>query len=168
MPKQLPHPEPEIPPARPVMADAAPLFLKLEREVELDYRPLMLAALQSKVDAVAAAESHKVPTCQRCGQPMKRHDARSAWWQARFGCLRVSVPRYRCRSCSTECKPLLELLGVDRPHLRLAGAFAGAAGHGYSLYSDGTFGLGAVGCHRESHEHLAGSAAVGPGSGAIL
>lgn len=117
MPKQLPHPEPEIPPARPVMADEAPLFLRMEREVELDYRPLMLAALQSKVDAVAAAESHTAPTCQRCGQPMKRHDARSAWWQARFGRLRVSVPRYRCRSCSTERKPLLELLGVESGHI---------------------------------------------------
>jgi hypothetical protein len=36
------------------LADDPPRFLLLEREVEIAYRPQMLAALQSKVDACAA------------------------------------------------------------------------------------------------------------------
>ena len=50
----LVRPEPTIPPTRPVLADDPPRFLLLEREVEIAYRPQMLAALQSKVDACAA------------------------------------------------------------------------------------------------------------------
>ena len=77
MPTQrLPRPEPETPPTRPVLADDPPRFLLLEREVEIEYRPLMLAALQSKVDAVAAAARATAPGCPHCGQPMRRQDTR--------------------------------------------------------------------------------------------
>src|ERR1700721_3804924 len=47
-------PEPPAPPARPSLADQPSRFMQLEREVELEYRPQMLAALKRKVDAVAA------------------------------------------------------------------------------------------------------------------
>jgi len=51
--------ESEIPPARPVLADDPPRFLLLQREVEIEYRPQMLAALQCKVDAVVEAKVFK-------------------------------------------------------------------------------------------------------------
>ena len=45
--------EPPAAPARPGLAAEPSRFMQLEREVEQEYRPLMLAALQRKVDAVA-------------------------------------------------------------------------------------------------------------------
>jgi hypothetical protein len=123
MPTQrLPRPEPETPPTRPVLADDPPRFLSLEREVELEYRPLMLAALQSKVDAVAAAGRGTAPACPRCGRPMRCQDTREISWLARCGRLHASVSRYRCPPCRHESRPLLDLLGVEPG--RVSGALA--------------------------------------------
>ena len=58
MPKAQPRPEPALPPARPVLADHAPHFVLLEREVEIEYRPQMLAALQRKINAVAEVQQN--------------------------------------------------------------------------------------------------------------
>jgi hypothetical protein len=41
-------------PARPTLAGEVPLFMRLEREVEEEFRPQMRDALQRKVDEVAA------------------------------------------------------------------------------------------------------------------
>lgn len=122
MPKPLPRPEPEIPPSRPVLADDPPRFLLLEREVEIEYRPQMLAALQHKVDAVAEAAQGTLPACPHCGRPMRCQDTRPVSWLARCGCLHASVSRYRCPPCRYECRPLLDLLGVEPG--RICGALA--------------------------------------------
>ena len=122
MPKSQASPEPDIPPARPVLADDPPRFLWLERDVEIEYRPQMLAALQRKVDAVAAATQATLPLCPRCGQPMRCHDTRPVWWLARYGRLHAPVSRYRCPCCHSECRPLLDLLGVEPG--RISGALA--------------------------------------------
>jgi hypothetical protein len=123
MPQQrLPQTEPDTPPARPVFADALPHFVLLEREVEIAYRPQMLAALQSKVDAVAAAARGTVPACPHCGQPMRCQDTRPVSWWARCGCLHAPVSRYRCPPCRYEFRPLLDLLGVEPG--RISGALA--------------------------------------------
>jgi hypothetical protein len=123
MPKQhLPQGEPATPPPRPELAKDPPCFLLLEREVELEFRPQMLAALQSKVDAVADAVQSTTPLCPRCGQPMRCQDARPVSWLARVGRLQASVSRYRCRPCSTQRRPLLDLLGVEPG--RISGALA--------------------------------------------
>jgi len=123
MPKQrLPRPEPETPPARPALAADLPRFLLLEREVEIEYRPQMLSALQSKVDAVAAAARDTAPVCPRCGRRMRRQDTRPVSWLARCGCLHAPVSRYRCPPCRYECRPLLDLLGVEPG--RISGALA--------------------------------------------
>jgi len=87
--------------------------MRLEREVEQEYRPQMLAALQRKVDAVAKQAGSRAPACPQCGQPMGHHDTRSASWLARWGRLQVLAPRYRCLPCHQQCRPLLDLLGVE-------------------------------------------------------
>jgi len=123
MPTQrLLQPEPDTPPARPVLSDALPRFVLLEREVEIAYRPQMLAELQGKVDAVAAAARSTVPVCPHCGQPMRCQDTRPVSWLARCGCLHAPVTRYRCPPCRYECRPLLDLLGVEPG--RISGALA--------------------------------------------
>jgi hypothetical protein len=44
-----------------------------------------------------------------------------SWW-ARFGRLRTRVARYRCPACHGECRPLLDLLGVEPG--RISGSLA--------------------------------------------
>src|SRR6266567_843049 len=96
MSKPQPRPEPETPPARPVLADDPPRFLLLEREVEIEFRPQMLTALQRKVNAVAEAAQATLPLCPHCGKRMRCQDTRSVSWLARCGCLHAPVSRYRC------------------------------------------------------------------------
>ena len=63
-------------PARPELAEQASQFMLLERAVEQEYRPLMLAELQRKVNAVAQAAQTAEPACPRCGKTMGRKDTR--------------------------------------------------------------------------------------------
>ena len=122
MPQPQLRPEPEIPPARPVLAEDPPRFLLLEREVEIEYRSQMLAALQRKVNTVAEAVQGIPPLCPHCGRPMRCQDTRSVSWLARCGGLHAPVSRYRCAPCRYECRPLLDLLGVEPG--RISGALA--------------------------------------------
>lgn len=122
MSRPLPAPEPDAPPARPRLADHPPRFLLLEREVEIEYRPLMLHALQRKVNAVAEAAQSTFPVCPHCGRTMRRQDTRQVSWSARCGSLHAAVSRYRCPPCRYECRPLLEWLDVEPG--RISGALA--------------------------------------------
>lgn len=103
---------PKAAPQRPALQELSQ-FIRLEREVEIEYRPRLLEALQGKVNALAESISGQRPACSQCGQPMKRHDIESVSWTARFGRLHASVTRYRCPACKDECRPLLDLLGVE-------------------------------------------------------
>ena len=88
--------------------------MQLEREVEQEYRPQMLAALQRKVDAVAEEAGSRAPACPQCGQPMGHHDTRSASWRAQWGRLRVLAPRYLAGALGTftGLRASLPLLGL--------------------------------------------------------
>jgi len=107
------------------LADDPPRFLLLEREVEIAYRPQMLAALQSKVDAFAATARGAAPVCPQCGQPMRCQDTREVSWLARCGCLHAAVSRYRCPPCRYECRPLLATVAPYPLAARLAGLLLG-------------------------------------------
>jgi hypothetical protein len=109
-------------PARPELAEQASQFILLERAVEQEYRPLMRAELQRRVDAVAQAAQATQPACPRCGQTMGRKDTRSVSWLARFGRLSAPVSRFVCRSCHVQSRPLLDLLGVEPG--RISGSLA--------------------------------------------
>lgn len=111
--RRLSQPEPVEPPLRPRLADHPSRFALLEREVELEYRPQMLAALQRKVNTVAEEAHVTAPECPRCSRPMSYHDARPVSWLAHWGRLHVSPARYRCSPCKQERRPLLDLLGVE-------------------------------------------------------
>ena len=109
-------------PARPELAEQASQFMLLERAVEQEYRPLMLAELQRKVDVVAQAAQSTGPACPCCGQTMRRKDTRPVSWLARFGRLSAPVSRFVCRTCHMECRPLRDLLGVEPG--RISGSLA--------------------------------------------
>lgn len=110
---QLSLPEPLDPPLRPLLADQPSRFILLEREVEQEYRPQMLQALQRKVDAVAEEAGATAPACPQCGRPMSYHDTRPVSWVAHWGRLRAAASRYRCSRCHRERRPLLDLLEVE-------------------------------------------------------
>jgi hypothetical protein len=111
-----------IPSKRPVLAEQASQFILLERAVEEEFRPLILAELQLRVEAVAKTADAAAPNCPGCGQPMRRKDTRPVSWIARVGRLRVPVTRYRCAPCRIQRRPLLEQLGVEAG--RICGALA--------------------------------------------
>ena len=99
-------------PQHPVLQEVS-RFMLLEREVEIQYRPRMREALQDKVNAVADSLRDQTPACSRCSQPMKGHDTETVSWEARYGRLHAAVARYRCPTCKSERRPLLDLLGVE-------------------------------------------------------
>src|SRR5580698_6632084 len=112
--------EQTLPPVRPMLADRPSQFVLLERAVEDEYRPHMLQELQRRVEEVAET-ARSAPACV-CGRLMVCQDVRPVSWCARFGRLRVGVPRYRCPACGCESRPLLDLLGVEPG--RISGALA--------------------------------------------
>src|SRR3984893_3130641 len=111
-----------LPPVRPWLADHPAQFLLLERAVEDEYRPRMLKELQCRVDALAESARASSPACAGCGRQMVCQDVRPVSWVARFGRLRTRVARYRCPACHGECRPLLDLLGVEPG--RISGSLA--------------------------------------------
>jgi ribosomal protein S27AE len=120
--RRLSQPEPVEPPLRPRLVDQPSRFVLLEREVELEYKPQMLEALQRKVNPVDEQTCATVPECPRCGRPMSNHDARPVSWLAHCGRLHASPAQYRCSPCKQERRPLLDLLGVEPG--RLCGSLA--------------------------------------------
>ena len=85
----------------------------LERAVEGEFRPRMLEELQRRVEAFAETARATKPVCADCDQSMVCQDVRPVSWLARFGHLRLGVPRYRCPVCGCESRPLLDQLGVE-------------------------------------------------------
>src|SRR6202051_3668882 len=110
------------PPVRPILADHDSQFLWLERAVEDEFRPRMRQELQRRVDALAESAPVSSTVCARCGQPMVCQDVRPVSWWGRFRHLRTQVQRYRCPACPFECRPLLDLLGVEPG--RISGSLA--------------------------------------------
>jgi hypothetical protein len=110
------------PPARPRLAEQVPRLMVLEREVEDEFRPRLLEALQRRVDALAAGLSEAAPSCPRCTHPLHYHDSPTVSWLTRFGRMRARASRYRCPACGEEDRPLLALLGVEPG--RISGSLA--------------------------------------------
>lgn len=110
------------PPTRPRLAEEVPRLMVLEREVEDEFRPRLLEALQRRVEALAAGLSEAAPNCPRCAHPLHYHDSPTVSWLTRFGRMRARASRYRCPACRLEHRPLLALLGVEPG--RISGSLA--------------------------------------------
>src|ERR1700724_1278575 len=82
----------------------------------------MVKELPCRVDALAESARASSPACAGCGRQMVCQDVRPVSWVARFGRLRTRVARYRCPACHVQCRPLLDLLGVEPG--RISGSLA--------------------------------------------
>lgn len=102
-------------PIRPTLPvpQAVPEFVRLERAVELEFRPLLRAELERRIQAMPEARAGSPPRCGRCGATMESRGLAKVGWLCRFGRMAVPVRGYRCRPCKTSRRPLLEALGVE-------------------------------------------------------
>ena len=107
---------------RPMLSESPSQFVSMERAVEDEYRPRMLDDLERRIKELAKITRTQPPACTPCGRVMVCQDVRPVSWLARFGRLRVDVPRYRCPACKSERRPLLDLLGVEPG--RISGSLA--------------------------------------------
>lgn len=101
----------------PTLLDETPLFIRLEREVEEEFRGRMLQSLKEKIEAVDTAMSGSAPSCEKCDSrhPMKSRGRRKTSFITRFGKISVRVKTYRCREkeCGHSCRPLMDALGIE-------------------------------------------------------
>lgn len=109
-------------PKHPELADPIPSFIRIEREVEDNFRPRMLSELQEKIDDLAASVQLSAPDCPKCGREMTYQEARRVSWLTRFGRVWAEAARFRCRPCKIQSRPLLERLGVEPG--RISGSLA--------------------------------------------
>jgi hypothetical protein len=86
--------------------------MQIELAVIARFRALILAAIQGEIDALAATFDQGT-RLQCCGRSMRRHDARPVHWITWVGWVRVVATRFRCLSCNTRRRPLLEHLEVE-------------------------------------------------------
>lgn len=97
----------------PTLAPQAPLLIRLERQVDDEFRPQQLKALQHKVRELDRSLRGKPPRCAACGQPMKSRGRRPSGFITRFGELELRAAVYRCKHCQRSERPLLRLLGAE-------------------------------------------------------
>lgn len=107
------HVAPEAVPRPSVLDEVAPL-IRMEREVEEEFRPAMLARLHEKIDEFDAQQKGMAPRCPKCKRAMRsRGRLRAPSLLVRFGMLLLVSTVYRCRPCKEQLRPLWQRLGVE-------------------------------------------------------
>lgn len=101
----------------PELLEEIPLIIKLEREVENEFREEMRSRLQQKIEAVDADMLGSAPECEEChsNHRMKSRGRKKTSFITRFGEILLRVSTYRCREdgCGHTCRPLMDVLGVE-------------------------------------------------------
>jgi len=106
------HVAPPVPPP-PQLAAELPLLLRLERAVEDEFRPQMLARLRERILDEDKALHGNAPRCPDCGRPMAARGRKATSFITRFGTVRLRPRGYRCMPCRCHERPLLTRLGVE-------------------------------------------------------
>lgn len=104
----LPAPAPEL-------LQQVSLLMRLEREVEDEYRPQMLVRLRDKVAAQQEAMRGQAPRCPVHGRAMKSRGQKPCSFVTRYGKLELRPSTYRCekKDCDQHRRPLMDRLGVE-------------------------------------------------------
>jgi hypothetical protein len=99
-----------------------PLIVRLEREVENEFRAPMRARLEEKIEATQATLKGTAPTCIGCGRQMESRGRTPSSLMSKFGALKLRVAVYRCKPCKRQLRPLWECLGIEAG--RITGALS--------------------------------------------
>ena len=99
------------------------MLVRLEREVEEEFRPQLLARLQERIqqEGERCAETGS-PHCEACGKVMESRGWRPLSFICRFGKVQTEERGFRCSPCRNQRHPLREALGVEPG--RLSGSLA--------------------------------------------
>ena len=89
------------------------LLMRLEREVEEEFRPQMRARLEERITEAGASHTAGAPTCPTCERRMKSRGRKPSSILTRFGKVAIRGPKYRCKACGTTCRPWHECLGLE-------------------------------------------------------
>ena len=93
------HVGPEAAPPPSLLDEVSPL-IRMEREVEEEFRPAMRTRLLEKIHAFDALQKGTAPRCATCQGAMKSRGQRPApSLLARFGVLELTSTVYRCKPC---------------------------------------------------------------------
>lgn len=107
------HVAPEAAP-RPSLLDEVSPLIRMEREVDDEFRPVMRTRLLEKIGEFDALQKGTAPRCVTCKRAMKsRGQRRAPSLLTRFGELLLTSTVYRCKACKEEVRPLWERLGVE-------------------------------------------------------
>ena len=112
---------PAVPSPPELLANLPPL-IRLEREVEEEFRPQLRARLVEKIAAFDAAQPEAVLLCAKCGARTHSRGRSSHTTLVRFGEIDLRPQTFRCEVCKISRRPLLERLGVEAG--RLSGSLA--------------------------------------------
>lgn len=112
------------PPAeKPKLLDEVSLIIRLEREVEEEFRPLMLQRLTDRVcQEEQVLRDAGAPRCCDCGRTMGSRGRRPWSFICRFGKVAAQSATYRCKPCRKQRHPLQDRLGVEPG--RISGSLA--------------------------------------------
>lgn len=96
------------------MLTEVPLLIRLEREVENEFRPQMRARLEERIahegERLAASAT---PVCECCGASMRSRGCKRSKIITRFGEVAVVDSAYRCKPCRKFVRPLVRHLGAE-------------------------------------------------------
>src|SRR5258708_2132781 len=136
-------------PARPKLAEQASQFMRLERAVEEEFRPRLLAGVQRRVEAVAETAEAVAAGGPGCGQAMRRKDTRTVSWLARFWTSASAGFTLPLRALPSPVSASAGFTGRGSgTHQRFTGPFVGPAGSSGAVSAGGASGLVVAGCDR--------------------
>ena len=109
-------------PSRPELAAQVPPLIRLEREVEDEFRPQMCARLAEKIADFERAHAGQNLDCDKCRARMHSKGRRPCSFLTRFGKVDPRPATYRCDACKLSRRPLFDQLGVEAG--RVSGSLA--------------------------------------------
>lgn len=93
------------------MLEDVPVLIRLEREVEMEFRPQMRDRLKERIED--EQKRLGAPHCEKCGARMPSRGRKSFGVLTRFGDVDLGARVYRCKGCKGDVRPLLAHLGVE-------------------------------------------------------
>jgi len=107
----------------PGLLTEVPPLIRIEREVEEEFRPQIRARLEERICQEGEQRAMLgAPKCESCDLPMWSRGYSKTHFLTRFGKVELVDATYECRLCHQRVRPLLRRLGAEVG--RISGSFA--------------------------------------------